>query len=78
MSEQISVITYAGYRGEEAPRAFFLGGVRIDVMSVLDARVEEEAGTRARLRLFVVKGGDGRTHTLAHDEERDLWFHRSP
>ena len=78
MSEQITVIPYAGYRGDEAPRAFFLDGVRIDVTSVLESRVEEAAGTRLRLRLFVVKGSDGQTHTLSCDEELGMWFHRSP
>jgi len=78
MFEQIIVIPYAGYRGDEAPRAFFLGNVRIDVLSVLESWVEETAGTRVRLRLFVVKGSDGRTHTLAYDEELNLWFHQSP
>jgi hypothetical protein len=78
MSGQITVIPYAGHRGDEAPRAFFLGGVRIDVASVLESWVEEAAGTRVRLRLFVVKGGDGRTHTLACDDELGMWFHRSP
>ncbi len=78
MFEQITVIPYAGYRGDEAPRAFFLGDVRIDVAAVLESRIEETAGTRVRLRLFVVKGSDGRTHTLAYDEELNLWFHQSP
>jgi len=78
MSELITVIPYAGYRGDEAPRSFILGGVRIDVASVLESRVEEAVETRVRLRLFVVKGSDGRTHTLACDEERGMWFHRSP
>ncbi len=78
MFEQITVIPYAGYRGDEAPRAFFLDNVRIDVASVLESRIEETAETRVRLRIFVVKGSDGRTHTLAHDEELNLWFHRSP
>lgn len=77
MSEQIIVITYAGYRGDEAPRAFFLNGVKIDVASVLEAWVEETAETRVRMRFFVVKGSDGQTHTLAYDEELAMWFHRS-
>jgi hypothetical protein len=77
MSEPIEVITYAGYRGDEAPRAFFLGGVRIDVVSVLGSRVEETGGTRVRLRLFAVKGSDGRMHTLVHDEGLGLWSRRS-
>lgn len=77
MSEQIIVTTYSGYRGDEAPRAFFVGGVKIDVASVLEAWVEETAETRVRMRLFVVKGSDGQTYTLAYDEELSMWFHQS-
>jgi hypothetical protein len=78
MFEQIIVIPYAGYRGDEAPRAFFLGNVSIDVLSILESRVEETVGTRVRRRLFVVRGSDGRLHKLAYDEELDQWFHQSP
>jgi hypothetical protein len=78
MSVPVTVITYAGYRGEETPRAFFLDDVRIDVLSVIEARVEETEGTRVRLRRFVVAGSDGRTHTLVHDEELGIWTHREP
>lgn len=78
MRDQITVIPYAGYRGDEAPRAFFLGNERIDVASVLESWIEETSGSRTRLRLFVVKGSDGRLHTLAYDEELDRWFRRAP
>jgi hypothetical protein len=78
LSEPITVITYAGYRGEETPRAFLFDGVRIDVLSVIETRVEETAGTRVHLRRFVVAGSDGRTHTLVHDEELGIWTHREP
>ena len=73
MSGPITVITHAGYRGEETLRAFTLGHVRIDVLSAIEARVEETVGTRVRLRRFVVAGSDGRMHTLVHDEELGLW-----
>jgi len=76
MSEQIIVIAYAGYRGDEAPRTFFLGDIKIDVTSIIETWIEEIAETRVRLRLFNVKGNDGRMHTIAHDEELAMWFHR--
>ncbi len=78
MSGPITVIAYAGYRGEETPRAFMLDNARIDVVSVIESRVEETAETRVRLRRFVVEGSDGRRHTLVHDEELGLWSLRQP
>ncbi len=33
---QISVECYSGYRGEEEPRAFWLGERRIEVVELLD------------------------------------------
>lgn len=58
---------YAGYRGEETPRAFYRGDHRIDVAEVLDRRLAP--GHRS----FKVRGHDGGLYTLRHDAGKDRW-----
>ena len=70
---KIEVIAYAGYRGEESPRAFILGGKRIEVRKLLAQWLEEDATTRQKRRCFRVKGSDFRTRTLCYDEATDVW-----
>ena len=73
MMELIDVITYSGYRGEERPVAFILRGERIEVIEILDKRVEEDVADRTRKRLFKVKGSDGYKHLLCYDEQSTEW-----
>jgi len=73
--KQIDVITYSGYRGEERPVAFILNGERIEILEILDKRIEEAFTDRTRKRLFKVKGSDGYTHLLCYDEHSSEWFH---
>jgi hypothetical protein len=72
---RIDVITYSGYRGEERPIAFILHGERIEVMEILDKRIEEDVADRTRKRLFKVKGSDGYTHVLSYDEQSSKWLY---
>jgi hypothetical protein len=58
---------YAGYRGEETPRVFYLGDRRIKVAAVLDRRHEPDH------RYFKVRGDDGGHYILGHDVEKDRW-----
>ncbi len=74
--ERIEVVAYAGYRGEESPRALILGGTRIDVIRVLDRWTEETAKSREKRRCFRVKGRDFRTHVVCYNEEKREWFYR--
>ncbi len=71
--KKIEVASYAGHRGEERPRSFMLDGERIEVLSVVKMWVEESSGDRKRRRFFTVRGSDGYTHTLYHDEESLEW-----
>jgi hypothetical protein len=63
----IRVECYSGYRGEEEPRAFWLGERRIEVMELLDRWLSPEH------RYFRVKGEDGDTYILRHDEMSGEW-----
>lgn len=71
--ERIEVTEYAGYRGEESPRAFVLNGERVVVLRITRQWIEEEPASRERRRCFTVRGSDGRTRTLCYHEERQEW-----
>ena len=72
--KQIAVVAYSGYRGEEMPRAFMLSGECITVVDILRAWTEEQSEGRKRSRRFRLKGSDGRTHEIYHDDEAAAWF----
>ncbi len=73
---KIEVQAYAGYRGEESPRAFQLAGKKIVVFKVMEQWIEEPEGTGGRLRCFRVKGNDWREHVLCYDEGKMEWYQR--
>jgi hypothetical protein len=73
--EKITVTAYAGYRGEEAPRAIELHGERIVVVAALASWLTEDAGTRERRRYFRVQGSDNRIHDLCYVEKTMEWLH---
>jgi len=73
--EPIVIIAYAGYRGEESPRAFILGGKRIEVRKIIARWVEEDAVSKKRFRCFRVKGDDLGNHLLRYDEATGDWLY---
>lgn len=64
---KIQVECYAGYRGEEEPRAFTLGGTRLAIVAILDRWMAPEH------RYFKVKAEDGRSFVLRHDTSSGDW-----
>jgi len=66
-TSEISVECYAGYRGEESPRRFFLGKRLVEVEQILDRWIDPE------YRYFKVKGSDGGIYILRHDTRRATW-----
>ncbi len=74
--EKIEVIAYAGYRGEEIPRAMMFGDGKIEVAEVLKMWVEEGIGDRSRKRFFKVKGANGKAYEIYYDETVMEWFCR--
>ena len=64
---KLKVDCYAGYRGEQEPRAFALGERRLKVMSILDRWLAPDH------RYFKVAASDGDTYVLRHDEESGEW-----
>ena len=63
----IRVESYAGYRGEEEPRAFWLGERRLDALEIVDR------WQGPGYRYFRVKADDGNLYILRHDEAQGTW-----
>jgi hypothetical protein len=59
---KIRVECYAGYRGEQEPRAFTLGERRFEVLEILDRWLAPDH------RYFKVRADDGRAFVLRHDQ----------
>jgi hypothetical protein len=71
---KIEVIAYAGYRGEQCPRTFFIGNKRIEVVKILDQWVEENVHSARRKRCFKLRGDDWKTYILCYDEKENAWL----
>ena len=71
--KEITVIAYAGYKGEERPRSFVLEGETIDVSEVLKIWVEENLQQTTRQRRFAVQGGNGYHYLVSYDEQNGKW-----
>lgn len=64
---ELRVECHAGHRGEETPRAFHLGGQRMEVSEVMDRWLAPDH------RYFKVSGKDGGVYILRHDVVNDFW-----
>jgi len=63
----VRVECYAGHRGEETPRRFFLGERRVEVAEVLDRWLAPDHA------YFKVRGNDDAVYILRHDDVADAW-----
>lgn len=63
----IKVECYAGYRGEQEPRAFWLGERRMEVGEIVDRWIGPTE------RYFRCQAGDGSLYVLRHDEANGEW-----
>ena len=63
----IQVECYAGHRGEQTPRRFFLGERVIEVRRVIDQWLAPDH------RYFKVEGPRGQNYILRHDCASDRW-----
>lgn len=63
----VNVECYAGHRGEQTPRTLILGARRIAVAEVLDAWLAPD------YRYFKLRGADGDTYLVRHDERSSTW-----
>lgn len=65
--ERLRVDCYAGHRGEETPRRFYLGEKAVDVTEVVDRWIAPDH------RYFKCLGSDGGVYILRHDTLEDAW-----
>jgi hypothetical protein len=63
----IKVTCYAGYRGEQEPQAFELGGNTVTVQSIQDRWLSPD------YRYFKILDGDGCQYIIRHDENTQAW-----
>ena len=63
----VRVECYAGHRGEETPRRFYLGKRKIEVQGILDRWIAPDH------RYFKISGDDGGTYILRYDGRSDCW-----
>ena len=64
---ELKVNCYAGYRGEQEPREFFLDERAVQVVEILDR------WTAPDHRYFKCRGSDGDIYILRRDEIQDRW-----
>ena len=63
----IGVECYAGHRGEEEPRRFWIGERQVGVVDILDRWLDPAH------RYFKVTGNDGATYIVRHDTGHGRW-----
>lgn len=63
----IRVESYAGYRDEQEPRAFYLGERRVEVLEIVDRWADPNR------RWFKCRADDGHSYVLRHDEQSGEW-----
>ncbi len=64
---RIRVLCYEGYKGQETPRALFLGERRIEVLEVLDRWLGED------YEYVKIDASDGTRYILRYDRKADEW-----
>lgn len=64
---ELTVECYAGHRGEQEPRRVHFSGRVIEVAEILDRWLAPDH------RYFKLRGEDGATYILRHDEQRGMW-----
>lgn len=64
---ELRVECYAGFRGEQEPRQFWLGERRLTVREIVDRWIEPGR------RWFKVRADDGDTYILRHDAGAGAW-----
>jgi hypothetical protein len=62
-----AVQTYAGYKGDERPVSFSLGGRTLRVMAVVDRWYDPDCNW------FKVLADDGVSYRLRHNMDTDTW-----
>jgi hypothetical protein len=67
MKEDIEVIAYSGYQGEQEPRALIYEKERLDVLGIADRWYDPKGS------YFKVRASDGAQYLLRCDAESRAW-----
>jgi hypothetical protein len=67
VTQRFEVVAYAGYRGEQEPRALIVDGERFEVIGV-DDRWQDPGAS-----YFKVAASDGRVYLVRRDTEDASW-----
>ncbi|MDY6863204.1 MAG: hypothetical protein SV062_09465 [Thermodesulfobacteriota bacterium] len=71
----IKVSSYAGYKGEERPAYFTMGGIRYTVLEVLSEWLEEKTDKgREKRHYFQIKDENAKRWKLFYSFNVDGWF----
>ena len=62
-----AVEAYAGYKGEETPRAFIVDGVRVLVLDIVERWYSESHS------YFRILANDGNRYVLRYHLDREVW-----
>jgi hypothetical protein len=63
----IRVVCYAGYKGEETPKHFYVGERKVVVVEIIDRWLSPD------LSYFKVKGNDSDVYIIRYDIKSDHW-----
>lgn len=66
----IKVNFYSGYKGEERPLSFEVGGKIHSIIEITERKIVEDLRTRERKRIYLVKTDEGKLYEL---EENEGW-----
>jgi len=72
--ENVEVVAYSGYRGEEISRVFQWRGTKVEVAEIRSRWIEEGVGDRDTKRGFRFMGTDGNAYGLIYEEQTQEWF----
>jgi hypothetical protein len=61
------VACYAGHKGEETPRRFFIKDRQVEITEIIDRWLAPD------YRYFKVRGDDGSRYIIRHDVESGHW-----
>ena len=67
VNENVRVECYAGYKGEQTPRAMTLGDSRIELVAVIDQWLAPDH------RYFKVADAAGDSYIIRHEVAADRW-----
>ena len=67
LENSIKINAYSGYKANERPLNFTMGGLKVEIIKVIDRWAEPDRN------YFRVQGDNGKIYTLYWDREKDLW-----